>query len=226
MRTQPTTLPILTVAAAILTLPLTAAAEVCTLELDAPALVTVEADPVALSSARGGDAPVVLEASPSHLVLAVTEAGTVSVEAPAGCRLSAGVTRVEIQRQLVAYGGVAPAVVTSFRPFAVATKEEDHDFDPDPGQPLAGPPIVTLIDLGGAVATKEEDHDFDPDPKSAGIPTKEEDHDFDPDPGLAAGGPWAGDWDAASAAVRRLGPGWYFVVRDGVAIQEILVESR
>ncbi len=226
MRTQPTTLPILAILAAVMALPLTATAEVCRLDFDAPALVTVEAEPVALSPTRGAGAPVLLEASPSHLVLAVRQAGTVSLQGPAGCRLSAGVTRIEIQRQTVTYGDLAPAVVTTLRPLTVATKEEDHDFDPDPGLAALPQPLLTLIELGGDIATKEEDHDFDPDPKSAGIPTKEEDHDFDPDPGLAADGPWADDWDAASAVVRQLGPGWYFVVRDDRAIHEILIEAR
>ena len=67
---------------------------------------------------------------------------------------------------------------------------------------------------------------FSPSPFRA-IVTKEEDHDIDPDPkGGALGPAWASDWALTSAAVAKLGPGWYFVVRGGEVSYEVVVETR
>ncbi len=170
------------------------AARACQLDIDGPALVILEtASEISLGPAVKAGGPVVLEASASHLVLAVRAAGPVNFDGPTDCDAQASVTRAKLHHRVS--GG---AVVTSFH--ALPTKEEDHEFDPDPKN--AGRALVTLIELGPAALTKEEDHEFDPDPKS-----------------------WTEDWDAVSAVVRRLGAGWYFVVRGGVVTREVLVED-
>ncbi len=79
-------LPILLALSAFLSLPLTVASEICPVDLDAPALLTVEAaSEIALLQAAG---------SP-------------------------------------------PAATTAFYPLTIATKEEDHEIDPDPGMAAA-----------------------------------------------------------------------------------------
>ncbi len=226
----------LTILVSWLSLPTSSSAEVCRFRIDAPSLVILET-PGTMNLLPTRDAePITLEASPSHRVLAVTEPGVLMLDASAGCELTVNVTRAEIRREALVVGPFA-ADITAFFAEDMPTKEEDHDFDPDPG--FAGPhPMVTLIDLAGSV--KEEDHDFDPDPGFAWIPAKEEDHDFDPDPGLAwipgkeedhdfdpdpgLAGDWPERWDAVSAVVRRLGPGWYFVIENGTPTREILIE--
>ena len=37
---------------------------------------------------------------------------------------------------------------------------------------------------------------------------------------------WTNDWSLTTATVSELGPGWYFVVRDGEVSYEALIERR
>ena len=230
-------LPILQTLIALLTLPLTAAAEICTLEIDSPALLTVEAESE-IALAPTDRTAVVLEASPTHLVIAASRSEILWLESSTGCDLRIDVTRAEIHQRMVAAGLKAPAMITTFYSLGIATKEEDHDIDPDPDNPQQDGPstsLLTLIHLDRAIPTKEEDHDIDPDPdfQSPGgdrridfLPTKEEDHDIDADPDQPLAGDWARDWSAAANLVHQLGPGWYFTIRGGEVKQEILVENR
>ncbi len=230
MNTERRTIQFLLSLIASLILPLTANGAICPVTVDGPAILTVDAPfEITLEPANVGDA-VVLENSTKHLVIATQQAGTFLFETPV-CDLQTTVIRAEIhEHRILRPGGQVQVTATSFVPLA-ATKEEDHEFDPDPK----------------GLVFKEEDHEFDPDPKS--LVLKEEDHEFDPDPKIidpanfealvtlistnesgpghpATSQTFISTWDAASAVIGQLGPGWYFVVRDGEATQEILIEPK
>ena len=223
-----------------LSLPPAAAGETCPIALDTPALLTVEATSEINLNATNHAA--ILEKSPTHLVIAASRPGTLRIETSAGCDIHTSLERTAIRERMVSSGSAkAPAIVAAFYPLELATKEEDHDIDPDPDHPIQGAPatpLLTLIHLKGTISTKEEDHDIDPDPDFqspvgdrqlvlGGIPTKEEDHDIDPDPDQPlAGDAWARDWSSTADLVRQLGPGWYFVIKGGEVMQEILIDSR
>ncbi len=240
MRSYRKALPVLWILTAHLTIPLAAVSELCPVAADAPALWTVESEAgIALERTTRG--AVVLERSPTHLVIAVSRPGTLVFEASA-CDLQATSIRTEArEHRIFASGAGATAIVTAFHRLDLIRKEEDHEIDPDPDSPSPGrrsDPVLTLIELGRAVAMKEEDHEIDPDPDlqgsppgshteaRCGMPTKEEDHEIDPDPDLPMVGgacDWATDWAVASALVGQLGPGWYFVVQGGEVRQEIFL---
>ncbi len=231
MNTERRTFQFLLALTASLILPLAATAAICPVSVDGPAILTVDAPlEIALNPISVRDA-VILENSANHLVIATRQAGTLLFETPA-CDLQATAIRAEIrEHRILRPGDPSLITATSFLPLAF-TKEEDHEFDPDPK----------------GFVLKEEDHEFDPDPKN--LVFKEEDHEFDPDPKvtdpvdaealvtlitldatiaadhLATPRTFTGAWDAASAVVSQLGPGWYFVVLDGAATQEILVEAQ
>ncbi len=238
MNTTRTTLPTLLTLAAFLAAPMVAAAETCPVEIDTPALLTVEsASGITLDAATSSRGVVVLEKSPTHLVIAASRPGVLWLETPETCDLQTTLTRAGVrERMIFGPGGKAPASATSFYPLTFATKEEDHEIDPDPDNTLLDErdrPLLTLIHFGDQIPTKEEDHEIDPDPDlqdpAAGcsIPTKEEDHEIDPDPDFQADAcGWARDWNATAALVSQLGPGWYFIVRDAEVTQEILIDSR
>jgi len=196
-----TIIPVLTFALSLT--PALAASHV--LDVPGPSLVVLETRAGAELGLEDGTLDfVVLEASPSHLVLAAAGPGVLVVNGPEDADLDATFTRVRVVERGVFLDGVR-AVARSFYAVALGTKEEDHDIDPDPKR--AGErPLVTLIDLDDAVVLKEEDHDIDPDPKR--------------------GSTWAGDWAVVSAAVAGFGPGWYLVVRGGEVSCEVLVEGR
>ncbi len=241
MNTQSNTLPILLTLAAFLGFPIAAASEICSVEIDTPALVTVEsASEIALVEIAGR--PVILEQSPAHLVIAARRPGILLLESSTSCDVRTKIERAEVRERVMASGSSADslAVVTAFHPLQRVTKEEDHEIDPDPknaAMELQARPLLTLIHLGRAVLTKKEDHASEagrpsgatyPDPK-CGTPTKEEDHEIDPDPkhrGVADACGWTRDWNAAAAVVGQLGPGWYFVVQGGEVTQEILIDPR
>ena len=175
------------------------------LDVPGPSLVVLETEAGAELGLEDGTLDfVVLDASPSHLVLAVAGPGVLVVNGPEDADLDATFTRVRVAEHGVFLDGVR-AVAKSFYAVALGTKEEDHDIDPDPKR-AAERPLVTLLTLDDAVVLKEEDHDIDPDPKR--------------------GSTWAGDWALTSAAVAELGPGWYFVVRGGEVSYEVVVEGR
>ncbi len=197
MHNQQKTLSILSTLVALFSLPIVAAADTCLVDVDTPALVTVESTSgITLDLAT--DDTVILETSPTHMVIAVGRPGSLIFETPT-CELQTTITRVEVHQQVVPLGtgNSTRALATSFHPIELATKEEDHDIDPDPDHPMQdgpAPSLLTLIRLDSAVPNKEEDHDIDPDPDvhcqpvdretipGRGMPNKEEDHDIDPDP--------------------------------------------
>jgi len=181
------------------------------LEVPGPSLIVLETT-VGVAPELSDDPastlrPIVLEASPARRVLAVGEPGWLVVDAPPGGEVVATITRVRLSERAIRLPNGVRAVARTFRP-AFATKEEDHDIDPDP-KGVAERPLVTLITVAEAVVLKEEDHDIDPDPKGGVL-----------DPA------WADDWVLASAAVAELGPGWYFLVRGGEVSYEVLVAGR
>jgi hypothetical protein len=175
------------------------------LDVPGPALVVLETTAGAGLALEDGTLDfVVLEASPSHLILATFGPVALVVNSPEAAGVVATVTRVQVVERDVFLDG-ARSVARSLYGIVPVTKEEDHDIDPDPKR-AAERPLVTLLTLDDTVVTKEEDHDIDPDPKRRSI--------------------WAGDWALASAAIAELGPGWYFALRGGEVATEILVEGR
>ncbi len=212
-----------------LILTFTPAAASYVLEIPGPSLVVLESTSGVVPDLRDDPArafrPVVLEASPSHLVLAAGGPGLFLVDVPEGDEVVATITRAYIVEREIQLAGGAHAVARSFHAVAFGTKEEDHDLDPDPKN-ADERALVTLITAAEISGLKEEDHDLDPDPKSAVFGLKEEDHDLDPDPKRGAPEAWAGHWTLVSAVVAELGPGWYFVVRGGEVSYEVVVEGR
>jgi len=175
------------------------------LDVPGPSLVVLETTAGAgLALEDGTLGFVVLEATPSHLVLATFGPGALVVNSPENAEVVTTVTRVRVVERDVIMDG-AHIVARSLYGIAPVRREEDHDIDPDPKR-AAKRPLVTLLTLDETVVTKEEDHDIDPDPKHR--PT------------------WAGDWALVSAAIAELGPGWYFALRGGEVSTEILVEGR
>lgn len=173
------------------------------LDVPGPSLIVLETTAgAALALEDGTLGFIVLEASPSHLVLATAEPGVLVVNSPEEAK--ATVTRVRVVERDVYLDG-ARVVARSLYGIPPVAKEEDHDIDPDPKR-VDKRPLVTLLTLDDAVVTKEEDHDIDPDPKRRAT--------------------WAGDWALVSAAIAEFGPGWYFVVRGGEVSTEVLVEGR
>lgn len=164
------------------------------LDVPGPSLVVLETTVGAgLALEEGTLGFVVLEASPSHLVLAAAGPGVLVVNSPEDAEFAATVTRVQVVERDVFPDG-AHVVARSLYGIAPVTREEDHDIDPDPKR-AAERPLVTLLALDDAAVAREEDHDIDPDPKRRPA--------------------WAGDWALVSAAIAELGPGWYFVVSGG-----------
>lgn len=194
MLTETRTAFVLT-AALLLTPALAAAAT--HVEAPGPSLVVLEAEDALQLTAADGAAVIVLEASPDHLVLAMTGPGVLTVD---GTGVVADVSPVRIRERELTVGRSPARALSLYR--AVATKEENHDIDPDPKD--AGRPLLTLVEVAEGPLRKEENHDIDPDPKSG----------------------WAGDWAVMSAAVASFGPGWYFVVRGGEVSYEVSVEGR
>ncbi|NJL28391.1 MAG: hypothetical protein HC897_11135 [Thermoanaerobaculia bacterium] len=121
--------------------------------------------------------PVVLETSPSHLVIAVEEPGTLWLDTSDDTEIVATLTPVRITERKLLLAGGGRAIARSYFPLVAETKEEDHDIDPAPKHGDLAPV-------------------------------------------------WTDPWALASAAIAELGPGWYFVVRDGEAAFEILIEAR
>jgi hypothetical protein len=152
--------------------------------------------------------PIVLEASPSHLVLAVGGPATLVVDALDGGEVVATITRVRLSEHGIHLPTGGLAVARSLFAAAFDTKEEDHDIDPDPLR-TTGRPLLTLLILDAAGFLKEEDHDIDPDPMRGGLEAASD-----------------GDWARVSAAIAELGPGWYFAIRGGAVSYEVVVEAR
>ena len=235
--TSTTPLQVLSILVALLTLAPSATAEICTIEIDAPALLTVETASEITFRAMSSEA-VILEESATHLVVAAARQGVISLETQASaCDLQTSLTRTEVHDRTIFEPGMAPATATSFHPVTFATKVEDQDSLGD----AEARPLLIMIHLP-TIPTKVEDHEIDPDPDfqdhNCGRPTKVEDHDSlrrrpfgatYPDPYFqdpAANCGWDRAWKATSELVGQLGPGWYFVVRDGVVIQEMSIDSR
>lgn len=165
------------------------------LDVSGPSLVVLDAAAGLNLTRADGHRPIVLEASATHRVLAMTGPGTLTVE---GDGVRSEVTPVGLRElRLDAIRALAFYRVPD-------RKEEDHEIDPDP---KAERPVLTLLTMGSGLVFKEEDHEIDPDPK-------------------ARDERWAEDWSLMSAAVSDLGPGWYFVVRDGEVSYEIVIERR
>lgn len=75
---------------------------------------------------------IVLDASPSHLVLAVDGPGVLGFDNPENAEVVATFTRVQITEHEIQRTGDGYAFERSFYPVAFETKEEDHDIDPAP----------------------------------------------------------------------------------------------
>ncbi|MEM9557669.1 MAG: hypothetical protein AAGC60_25650 [Acidobacteriota bacterium] len=208
-----------------------ALAESLALEVHGPSMILLESPSAASLSLTTNDLQLLtLESSPTRRLLFADRGGSLFVEA-AGTQVIATIQSLRVVEQRI-HDRERLALARSLFAVESATKEEDHDFDPDPKLTAPSPWL--------GLATKEEDHDFDPDPKRAAAQplvtllselaadftaaTKEEDHDFDPDPNNQP--PLADAHRLAAAGLAALGPGWYVVVdRDAVSF-EVLADGR